>query len=90
MSKETAREYWLSLYWQVSGDRDECALETFPHLHPLHPHRERMLGFSRAKLATWKLTRTMQYCSIGSRDSGIGLGLAPRIVVFRRRGVSGL
>lgn len=84
----SAREYWLSFYWVFSGDREDCALNGWSHLNPLNPDRQRILGVSRAKLSTWRLTRRMRDWRIMA--SKTMPAVIPRTVPFRRRGFLGL
>lgn len=56
----SVREHWLSYYWAVSGDREDCAYTSWTHLNPLNPDQEYLQGRSRSKLATWRLGRMMK------------------------------
>lgn len=91
-----AREYWLSLYWAVSGDREDCAYAGWPHLNPLHPKRWAILGANRAKLATWRLDRMMRsWRFTGGESKKLGYresipSVVTRALLFRRRGASGV
>lgn len=54
------RERWLSYYWAVSGDRQDCAYTSWSHLTPSNPDQERLIGVSCARLATWRMARAMR------------------------------